>query len=578
MNFGFLLGITTIIVSWLFLFISCYGWGNLILKIFNFNFLKEDETFIKTWLGWGISIFFFSIIHLLFPINNIVSSLFFISGIVLCLLTSNIFKEIKNNNLSSKKIIAITAFSLLIAAFAIQPPYCYDTGFYHLNSIRWINEYSIIPGIGNLHHRLGFNQLFFTWAAALNFHPWFNDYAFHISNSFLFILLIIQLILSKSVISRSLLFFMFFLPVPHFWIASPSPDIVSSILQICTFNYFILLIINPEKRKYASSYVSFIAIIACIATVIKLSNAPYALGLAFTSWIYFKQNKQNNNDILTCNWKRVSLFIAFLITIWITRGYISTGYPLFPSTFGKINSDWALSERLTVYAADCIRVFAKLGYYDFKSNLLKSSNWVIPWFKYHLTYFDGITAIILFITGFYTYTIWYRKLFINYKKYIVLSSLWFIELLSIAFWFTQAPDIRFAGSLFILFSLTGILILIKNKKIPEYLSKFFILGSFILFSGYFIYYVNNDTFYFINFIKLPKVQTIEKTTDSGLNLKIPVYGDQLWDSELLSTPEFKKGLMLRSQDIQNGFKVVGNSEYVKELEENITTKKIKEQQ
>ncbi len=36
--------------------------------------------------------------------------------------------------------------------------------------------------------------------------------------------------------------------------------------------------------------------------------------------------------------------------------------------------------------------------------------------------------------------------------------------------------------------------------------------------------------------------------------------------------------MLRSQDIQNGFKVVGNSEYVKELEENITTKKIKEQQ
>ena len=63
-----------------------------------------------------------------------------------------------------------------------------------MNAIRWINEYSIVPGLANLHFRFGFNQSSFAYIAALNFHPYFNAYAFHIANSFLYLILGLQLL------------------------------------------------------------------------------------------------------------------------------------------------------------------------------------------------------------------------------------------------------------------------------------------------------------------------------------------------------------------------------------------------
>src|SRR6201995_301142 len=47
----------------------------------------------------------------------------------------------------------------LAAAYnAITEDYCYDNALYHLLSIRWMAEYGSVPGLANLHARLGFNS------------------------------------------------------------------------------------------------------------------------------------------------------------------------------------------------------------------------------------------------------------------------------------------------------------------------------------------------------------------------------------------------------------------------------------
>ncbi|MFC1681086.1 hypothetical protein ACFL1S_04730 [Pseudomonadota bacterium] len=58
---------------------------------------------------------------------------------------------------------------------------------YHLNTIRWLNAFPIIPGLGNLHGRLAFNHAFFPYVAALNFDPYFN-HGRSLANSFLLLL------------------------------------------------------------------------------------------------------------------------------------------------------------------------------------------------------------------------------------------------------------------------------------------------------------------------------------------------------------------------------------------------------
>jgi hypothetical protein len=53
----------------------------------------------------------------------------------------------------------------------------FDTGLYYLTTIRWAQDYPVVPGLANLHTRLGFNQSLFlfvrtTILAVVLFIPW----------------------------------------------------------------------------------------------------------------------------------------------------------------------------------------------------------------------------------------------------------------------------------------------------------------------------------------------------------------------------------------------------------------------
>ena len=546
-----------VIISWYLAFIACCGFGSILYNFFKLKLDKEDTCFASCWLGWSFIIVFLSFYHLFLPINKTISIILLILGFIF-FMKSNI--KLKDIYLKHK--ITLIFFIFIVAFLAIQVPFCYDMGFYHLNTIRWLNEYSIVPGIGNLHFRLGFNQLFFVWPAVLNFHPYFNDYAFHISNSFLFALIGFQLLCNKKTFSKLLFALMVFMPVPFFWISSCSPDIASFTLQLCIFYFFTSFVRDKEKSKYSVSYTSLVAIIACISAFIKLNNALFALGLGLSAWIFHKFSI--NNDTVKsdcCLWKRVIIFIIFIILIWITRGYLSTGYPLFPSNIGKINFDWTLPDELTYYVTKCIKNFAKLGYYDFNSPLLNGLKWVPNWFYYLLQNPFGQISVYLILLSLYCFINWLifvTKNKLKKENYVYITT-WIIELFSIVFWFTQAPDIRFAGGLFIIFAVTGILLLVSeniNIKFSKYIYKSLFIFPILCYLIIIMFYMNEKTFFIMGMLKLPKVTMKEMITDSGLKLYVPIVGDQSWDSKLPSTPEFKKNLTLRGKNIQSGFKIL----------------------
>lgn len=142
-----------------------------------------------------------------------------------------------------------------IASRAMIPPTNYDSGLYHLSAIRWINEYPIVPGLGNLHGRLAFNSSFFTYVAALNLYPYFGN-GRSIANSFLMLLtfatlseLLLPFLRRPSFIFQSSpiqwAIPLFCLPYIAYWtlssdgIPSPSPDLTSSLLQVVIFIIFL---------------------------------------------------------------------------------------------------------------------------------------------------------------------------------------------------------------------------------------------------------------------------------------------------------------------------------------------------
>ncbi|MDD3001884.1 MAG: hypothetical protein PHF29_09035 [Candidatus Riflebacteria bacterium] len=559
MNFRFYTDIVLIIISWLFMFAAYRGWGNKIICILKLDFVEQDKEFAASWLGWSFSILFFSLINLFVPINLYSSFFFFLLG--LFFFTNSIKKILSQATL--KKSILPLIFAVLIAIISIQLPYCYDTGLYHLNSIRWLNEHPHIIGIGNLHHRLGFNQLFFTYIAHLNFHPLFNDYAFHVANGFLFVLLGTQLLLKKNALSVILFAAMFFIPMPLYWLASTSPDLSSTVLQLTAFYYFIKLLREKECFEKRETYIAFIAVIAAVSTVIKLSNAAFSIGLALTSYLLIKRS--DSKVFFTKRLIKTFAFIGILLVIWLCRGYMGTGYPLFPTGIGRTSADWALPEKLAKIGEERIYCFARLRNYEFNSPLLKDYKWVKPWFE-NIIYdiegnFEGIASVLFVCISIICFAIWLIKT--NFKTHqkenaLILVSLWAAQLLSIIFWFFTAPDIRFANGLFITFFLTGILLVksvSSNLTMPQSFKSPVLVFILLFYVGLINFYVSSNLFYLRGIIKLPKVPMIENITDSGLKLLTPQFKDQCWDSDIPSTPEYDPKISLRGESIRDGFKM-----------------------
>lgn len=74
MNTGFVLTVKAIfevVLAWAFMGGAFYTWGNTLFRELLLNLPETERGFSKIWLGWGISVIFFSFIHLFCPITYI---------------------------------------------------------------------------------------------------------------------------------------------------------------------------------------------------------------------------------------------------------------------------------------------------------------------------------------------------------------------------------------------------------------------------------------------------------------------------------------------------------------------------
>ena len=66
----------------------------------------------------------------------------------------------------------------------------YDTGLYHLQAVQWSTHYPAVPGLANLHYRLGYNNSVHLFAAYTD--AFWEGVAAHIANGFLLLVVLCQ--------------------------------------------------------------------------------------------------------------------------------------------------------------------------------------------------------------------------------------------------------------------------------------------------------------------------------------------------------------------------------------------------
>ena len=561
-----------IFVFYAILFASFYGWGTLALTILKINLQSIPGRFFTTaWIGWAAILLVMQVFHLFLPLDWRVSAFVYLSGLVAgCFKISIYLRDLlRSKNYKPIDVVRVVLFFCLIllaarwAAFkGMGEVTNYDSGLYHFNNIRWINSYPIIPGLGNLHGRLAFNQSFFLYVASLNFFPYF-PFGHVIANSFLFLLAFADLTWHLYGLTqrrdRGTLFNIFFL-LPYLFglaiilyisvftnMASPTPDVASSILQTVLYIWFIQIIDDVRNQKFPNDKISSLFIVATTLITVKLSNLVFVASLMAICLFYIVPRilKVSANGT---GYLRVFVFLVATILVWMIRGIFSSGYPVYPVAIGGLNVDWAVPVEKTRFEADSIYSWARLQGRN-PSKVLGNWDWLRPWLsRTYRKYKSEIIYPVLLAAVFGLMTLLLAP-FRNNLRRIYLNSIFPIPIVTgILFWFYMAPDPRFAHALFLLLPCSAFLVLMScvYQLTGEAFGTALNIGVFMIFIFYLLP-INElrELDFTAGYQTIPSSALTEKKTDSGLMVYIPLKGDQCWDAPLPCTPYFNSELRLR---------------------------------
>ncbi|MEX0325789.1 MAG: hypothetical protein AB3N33_06850 [Puniceicoccaceae bacterium] len=567
--------------------ISFYGWGRAVaggLRRIHPSFESPGLPWL-IWLGWAVWLGLLQTVHLFLPLTAAVVIPFLLVGLIVS--ASCLAGAIRGGwRLSWPSPDRKTAYFILllvlagawISSRAMLHPMNYDAGLYFLNSIRWNNSYPIVPGLGNLHARLAFNQSFFTYVAALNLHPFFG-HGRSVANSFLMLLTIgTALHQLRPILARPARIMelapaqwvppLFVLPVLGFLclfskdLPSPSPDLAVELLLITLFLLFSRLWANYLKEKQMPIGEAFVLVFLTATTMtLKLSGlfaSSLIAGLTVLAVLTSGRQRWRTGLVLI-------LPAGLILLIWMVRGVMTSGAPLFPSTIGYIETSWSIPREAIREEAQIITSWAREPWTDHKEVI---GNW--NWFGKWLDRMGHFPVQVLYPTAYFLVLLLGNRLLFRDRQtgppgmrpgWSVLPS---ILLASLVFWFFTAPDHRFARALFFLLPVSAIIPLAARLH-ERYHGRKFLAALGILFltaNAHFLAWTvtHPERFFLISYEgwhPIIEVPMQARTTDSGLEVNLPVTGQQSYDAPLPSTPYFNRHLQLRRDgDLSSGFTVV----------------------
>lgn len=470
------------------------------------------------------------------------------------IIASNILKAV---HLPPFLIVTAVSLYLLFLLLSAGPTLMDDSESYHIQMVKWIQEYGTVPGLANLHSRYGFHSSWFNTAAL--FSPHGNKNYFTALNSFTGSLFTLQVLWFsyKNFISNKLtlafsstvliLFILVFWPFLRANMQNLNYDYIFS---ICTV---VILLATIEKKESTLLPVLFLWPVFLIT--VRVLYFPALIMTFYAIYHLVKQRKTHQLFVLAVT--AIVLVFPFLI-----RNIILSGYPLYPSTIGKfLNFDWDVPHKQIDSLLTYIKYYNRTNTrYLTISETQKTPFpfWVGNWARY-LFYYDKI-LLSLSIPGIILAAARIRKnQFTTFQK--LFSGFLIIQTIV---WFTVAPDPRFIYGIFfswLFLSAFFFAELFHNKfhfffKVLTKVSFVFII-SFSLFMT--IQKVLQEKIYrnYLSPSELPKPEVTKFKIDS-ITFSIPHKFGNNWNSRCYALPvpcvyDSLSGVKLRGKDISDGF-------------------------
>ncbi|EPG50437.1 putative membrane protein [Leptospira kirschneri serovar Cynopteri str. 3522 CT] len=460
------------------------------------------------------------------------------------------------------------SFLLSALIFSLNPPFAYDSGLYHIQSIKWIQEYSVVPGLANLHGRFGFNPNIFTIFALTSLKEIFKQEIFSV-NFLVYSLLVlhsinrIYKILKQEGFTNSFLLnsIVLFLVLEQFMsLSSPTPDLISIVLPL----YILTNLPKNENHSELNLENYFVSIILSVYTIsVKLSTVPLCI-LILLLMIRYKFDRKKLSIVIS---------IMFLILLpWLIRNVILSGYLIYPfPAIDIFNFDWKVPLNAVVSEKLSITGWARNPGEGYKEAAqMKFWEWFPIWWS-SISKLNRLFIVISFLSPIFIFIYsLFKKVKIDFQTFAILFTSW----MGAIFWILLAPDIRF-GKAFLGISAISPLFYFNFRidffpiKISKTSKQVILVFIFIVIS---VFLINRRTYNrFKSFIRensalfvrpkkieIPQNLEFKKIQMNHLEVFIPAEGDRCYDYKIPCMPYRNHTLILRGKTLQSGFKYIQN--------------------
>lgn len=567
------------ILIWSLLLCVSFITGIGLLKFFQITGVNRagHRFFVSSWLGLVFLANIFLAISLFTPLSPFIG-LLVLSVIAVSILSFSVARtEVVNTLLkvSDRWLLITTCIGIIAATFTSQQVSWFDTGLYHFGSIRWLADYGAVPGIALLNNGFAFVSSWFALAAPFN-PDFMGSRNTAVLNGYLLFLLLLQAgiaghyILTKTatkldwfIVIYSLITLPLFVFTPFLSavLISPSPDF--PVILITGVVAWTILGFSKDWRqddkhgqtmttKCLKSNTAIVPLLLGVGAVtFKLNGLP-VLGVVL---LYYITHHRLKPVLLLLG---TGLTLLLLAPMFIF-GIVTSGCPLYPSSWMCVSVPWALSTQQATNALSRIN-----GWQDWFGTPPSDTN-VWLWTFSQWLQLSHLNKVMVFLAvAAIPIIIWIFK---QAKKNQNAAEIWLIalSLLGMGFILSQAPLIRFGLGYFVLLPTLMISTLCTqaSRNTHDFLRRFFKLyKATSLFTLFFV------ALLYLGFSKvklsqqlavppeLPTV-TVNLVQINDIEYFLPVNTNKCWGSAIPCVPEpLATDIWLRNpeQGVAAGFK------------------------
>ena len=404
-----------LLLVWIVVAATVFGLGRLTQWLLGFSHHHRVGARLTFWLGVSLACTILLGWNFLAPINGVASSTLLLVGIGAC------WKG--RNDLASSCRSALTAlgrtglavcivFGFWLANHARGALTYLDSANYHIQAVRWAENFAVVPGLANLHSRLGYQSAAFLYYAAVDTGP-FRGHAQNVANGFLLFLLGVGALVSIFGYSRAAGRFLLgtavdavALALAVSWIArgetvsSFATNVPATAVGFAMASAFVGLFNDDWASRRVSQTVS-VGYLATAAVALKLSLAPLSAAIVLVSvWRLWAQSTPifGRRRHLALGATLVLVTGGFVVA----RSVVTSGYPLYPASIFPFPVDWRVPAEQAKADAVFVRTTGKrithiVGVVPEPENL---GNWLPGWlYTARLTLFNVAVPAAIFVFG-----------------------------------------------------------------------------------------------------------------------------------------------------------------------------------